>query len=138
MTLAPWLARALRRFVETAAMMIAGHEGMYRIHHARPALPPAHVNRVEVRTMEGSHTITDRAAVARIVALVRSDRGEWSRYPGAICLLGTPRISFYQGAVHRGTIVWGPRVIGVQTRHAISSRGLSPQDAAELQRLLER
>jgi hypothetical protein len=133
-----WLARPLRRFLGTAAMMIAALDGIYRVHHARPELPPASVDRVEVSAMDGSHVITDRSTVARIVALVRSRDEEWSRYPGGICLLGTPRVSFYDGAVHRGTIVWGPRVVGVQTRHAIYSRGVSPRDGAELQRLLER
>lgn len=138
MRMKSWLARPLRRFLGTAAMMIAGLDGIYRVHHARPELPPASVDRVEVLAMDGSHVIRDGSTVARIVALVRSRDGEWSRYPGGVCLLGTPRVSFYQGAVHRGSIVWGPRVIGVQTHNALSSRGLSLSEAAELQRLLER
>ena len=137
-TMRPWLARPLRRFLGTSVMMIAGHSGIYRIHHLRPDLPPPAVDRVEVVMMEGSRTITNPAAVARIVAIVRSRDAEWERFPGSVCLLGTPRASFYQGAVERGTIVLGPRAIGVRSRHAFSSRVLSIQEAAELQRLLER
>lgn len=137
MTMRPWLARPLRRFLGTSVMVIAGHSGIYRIHHLRPDLPPAGVDRVEVVTMEGSRTITDPAAVARIVAIVRARDAEWERVPGSFCLLGTPRASFYQGTVERGSIVLGPRAIGVRSRHAFSSRVLSVQEAADLQRLVE-
>lgn len=135
-TVPSWLARPLRRFLGTAVMMVAGHSGIYHVYHARPELPPAGVDRVEVVTMEGSRTITDRAAVTRILAIVRSRDGEWERVPGSFCLLGTPRASFYQGAAPRGTIVLARRAIGVQSRHAFSSRVLSAGEAAELQRLL--
>jgi hypothetical protein len=138
MMMRSWLARPLRRFLFGAAMVVAGHDGLYRVHHMRPELPPSSVDRVEVATFEGSHTITHRATVDRILAIVRSGRGEWTRYPDAICLLGTPRAAFYEGTAQRSVIVLGPRAIGVQSRHAFSSRVLSPQDAAELERLLKR
>lgn len=132
----PWLARALRRFFGNT-MVVLGALGLYyETLHARPELPPATVDRVEVSTMEDAHTITDAATVRRIVTLVRSGRDEWTRYPDGVCLLGTPRMAFYQGVEHRGTIVWGPRAIGVQSPGSFSSRGLSPADAAELHRLL--
>lgn len=136
MMMSSWLARPLRRFLFGAVMVIAGHDGLYRVQHMRPELPPATVDRVEVATFEGSHTITHRATVDGILAIVRSGRSEWTRYPDAICLLGTPRARFYEGAAHRGEIVWGPRAIGVQSRHTFSSRVLSVRDAAELQKLL--
>jgi hypothetical protein len=136
MMMKPWLARALRRLAGNTIVVLAALAAYYETLHARPELPPASVDRVRVSKMEGEHTITDPAKVRRIVAILRSD-GEWTRYPDPICLPGTPRMAFYQGAEHRGTIVWGPRAIGVQSPGSFSSRGLSPADAAELHRLLE-
>jgi hypothetical protein len=137
MTMKPWVARALRRFVGNAAILLAAQEAYYRVLHDRPDLPPAGIDRVELSTFGGTHAVTDPAKVGRIVAIVRSHDGEWTRFPDEVCLLGTPRIVFYQGGAEWGRMVLGPRVIGVRTRHAISTRVLSPADAGELHRLLE-
>lgn len=136
MTMKPWLARALRRLVGNAAILLAAQEAYYRALHARPDLPPASIDRVELRSFEDAHAVTDPAKVARIVAIVRSHDGEGTRYPDEVCLLGTPTMEFYAGGEHRGRMPLGPRVIGVRTRHAFSTRLLSPADAAELHGLL--
>ncbi|HEX6373634.1 MAG TPA: hypothetical protein VF006_32205 [Longimicrobium sp.] len=138
MTIQAWLTRPLRRFAGTAAMVFTAHAGGYRALQARPDLPPASVDRVEVMTMDGSHTITDRPALARIVAIVRAYHGEWTRFPDTVCLLASPSASFYQGTVRRGSIVLGTNAIVLYTRHGASTRILSARDATELERLLKR
>lgn len=136
MTMKPWLARALRRLAGNAAILLAAQEAYYRVLHARPDLPPPGIDRVELSTFGSTHTISDPAKVARILTIVRSHDSEWTRTPGQVCLLGTPSIAFYDGKEHRGRMVLGPRAIGVRTRHAFSTRVLSPANAAELHRLL--
>jgi hypothetical protein len=138
MTMKPWLARALRRALGTMGILLAAENALYRVHHARPDLPPPGVDRVEVVTMEGSRSITDRAAIEGILDIVRSHAGEWSRVPGTVCLLGSPGATFYQGAAFRGTMVWGPGSIVLNDRRMEAVRMLSPRDAAELQRLMGR
>lgn len=138
MTLKPWLVRPLRRFAGTAATVAAAHAGAYGVLHASPELPPAAVDRVEVRTIDGSHTVGNRAAVARILEIVRAHRGEWTRFPDTVCLLGSPSVDFYEGAVQRGSVVLGTNAIVLYTRRGASTRMLSGRDAAELQRLVER
>lgn len=137
MTLRMWLARPLRRFLGTGVMVAAAHAGSFRAFQARPELPPVTVDRVEVARLDGSRAITDRAAVARMVAIVRAHPGEWTRFPETVCLPGSPGASFYQGAARRGSIVLGTNVIVLYTRHGSSTRMLSGRDAAELQRLME-
>jgi hypothetical protein len=136
MTMKPWLARALRRALGTMGMLLAAENALYRVHHARPELPPPGVDRVEVVTMEGSHTITDRAAIDGILAILGSQAGEWTRLPGTVCGPGAPNAVFYEGTVPRGSIFLGQRVITTQARRGTVSRVLSPRDAAEIQRLL--
>jgi hypothetical protein len=132
------LSRTLRRFLCTSAMVFAGHGGTFFALQARPDLPPPEVDRVQVVTMEGSRTITHRATIDRILAIVRSHRGEWTRFPEAVCLLGAPTAELYQGAAREGVISWGPNVIHLQDRDGTAVRVLSPRDGAELQALLER
>ncbi|HEX2078515.1 MAG TPA: hypothetical protein VHG08_12425 [Longimicrobium sp.] len=136
MTLKPWLARALRRALATGAMIVVAEAALYGTLYARPELPPPEVDGVEVLAMEGSHVVTDRAAVARIVAIVRSRSAEWTRFPETVCLLGTPGAVFYQGAVPRGSVTVGSRAIVLQGRNGAATRMLSPREAAELHRLL--
>ena len=136
MSMQPWPARALRRSLGTLAMVAAAEAALYGTLHARPELPPLEVDRVQVLTMEGSHVVTDRAAIARIVDIVRANRGEWTRFPDTVCLLGTPSAIFYQGAEPRGSIAVGTGAIVLHGRRGATTRMLSPHDAAELQRLL--
>lgn len=137
MTLRPWLARALRRFVGTSAMMVGGLAALDDFLHATPELPPpAGVDRVQVATEDGSHTITDPATVARIVAIVRGHQGELNRFPEIVCLLSSRRATFYQGATPRGSISWGTQSIEVTTRGEIIFLSLTPRRGAELVRLL--
>ena len=131
-------SRPLRRFLATLGMVTAGHAGACRALQARPALPPAGVDRVQVGRLDGSHTITDRPTIDGILAIVRAHRGEWTRFPDTVCLLDRPGAGFYEGAALRATITWGPGSIVMTDRHATSTRMLSARDAAELARLLER
>lgn len=132
------ISRALRRFLGTAVLVAAGHVGGWRTLQARPELPPPGVDRVTVVTGDGSHTITHRATIDRVLAVVRSHRGEWTRFPETVCLLASPTAELYQGSVRQGVILWGPRILHLQDRHGTSVRVLSPRDGATLQALLER
>jgi hypothetical protein len=136
MTMKPWLARALRRFVGNAVILLAAQEAYYRVLHDRPDLPPAGIDRVELRSFADTHVVTDRAMVDRILEIVRSHDGEWTRFPDQVCLLGTPSMEFYDGGELWGRMVLGPRAIGVRTQSAFSTRVLTLADAAELHRLL--
>lgn len=138
MTAPAWLAQPLRRFISTAVLVGAAHAGSWRTLQAHPELPPATVDRVEVAAIDGSHTVTDPAAVARIVAIVRAHRGEWTRFPDTVCLLGSPSASFYRGAVPHGSIVLGTKAVILYSREGAATRMLSAWDAAELRRWMER
>lgn len=138
MTMKPWVGRALRRFVGNAVILLAAQEAYYRVLHDRPDLPPTGIDRVVLRSFADTHVVTDRARLNRIMAIVRSRDGEWTRYPDQVCLLGTPTMEFYDGQELWGRMVLGPRAIGVRTQTAFSDRVLSPADAAELHRLLAR
>jgi hypothetical protein len=137
MTMNTALSRALRRFLGTSVLVVAGHTGSFLALQARPELPPAEVDRVQVVTMEGSRTITHRATIDRILAIVRSHRGEWTRFPETVCLIGAPTAELYQGAARQSVISWGPGIIRLQDHDGTSVRVLSPRDGAELQELLE-
>ncbi|HEU4881484.1 MAG TPA: hypothetical protein VFT45_04540 [Longimicrobium sp.] len=130
-----WLAAPLRRFAGTAVMVAAAHAGAFRALQANPELPPAGVDRVEVMRGEGSRVITDRTAIARIVALVGSYPAEWTRYPDTVCLLGSPNVAFYEGDVYWGSITLGTGAIVLNSHQGTYTRMLTPRDAAELQRL---
>lgn len=136
MTMQPWLVQPLRRFAGTLAMLIAAEATVQEILHVSPELPPATVDRVQVMTMEGSHAITDRRTVARIVTLVRERARPSTRIPETVCFLGTPRADFYQGAERRGEMMLGVRVIVVPAGHERVTMVLRERDAAELYRLL--
>lgn len=137
MTLHPWLARALRRFLGTSVMMLGGLVALQDFLHATPELPPpVGVDRVEVSTEDGAHTITDPAKVARIVAIVRGHRGELNRVSEIVCLLSSRRATFYQGAAPRGSISWGTQSIDIRVRGEIVFLSLTPRQGAELRRLL--
>ncbi|HYR10034.1 MAG TPA: hypothetical protein VEQ60_19830 [Longimicrobium sp.] len=138
MTMNTALSRALRRVVGTSVMVFAGHAGSFLALQARPDLPPPQVDRVQVVTMEGTRTITHRATIDRVLAIVRSHPGEWTRFPETVCLLAAPTAELYQGTVRRGVISWGPGVIHLQDRHGTAERMLSARDGAELRELLER
>lgn len=136
MTMKPWLAGALRRALASIGMVFVAEAAFYQTVHARPDLPPADVDRIEVVTMDGSRTITDRPTIRRVLAIVRSHRGEWTRVPDTVCLLGAPHAAFYRGTEPHGSILWGPQVIGVQSPRSFAQRGLGRRDGAELNRLL--
>ena len=137
MTLNPWLARALRRFLGTSVTMLGGLVALDDLLHVTPELPPpAGVDRVEVSVEGGTHAITDPATVARIVAIVRGHQGELSRVSEIVCLLSSRRATFYQGATPRGSISWGTQSIEIRTRGEIIFLSLTPRRGAELVRLL--
>ena len=46
MTMKPWLARALRRALGTAALLVAAESLLHRTFYARPELPAADADRV--------------------------------------------------------------------------------------------
>jgi hypothetical protein len=131
------LAPPLRRALATLGMLAAGHAGAFRALQARPELPPAGVDRVEVVTAESRRVITDRAAIDRILGLVGSYRAEWTRFPDTVCLLASPSAAFYEGAEYRGSIVWTAQAIVLSSPgQGASTRMLSPREAAELRRLV--
>lgn len=137
MMLKTWLARPLRRFLGTSVMMLGGLAALDGFLHATPELPPpAGVDRVEVSMEGGTHTITDPATLARIVAIVRGHHGELNRFSEIVCLLSSRRATFYQGATPRGSISWGTQSIEVRTRGEIIFLSLTPRQGAELGRLL--
>ncbi len=138
------IARALRRFVGGAAIMLAGLEGMHRLLYVQVELPPADVDRIVVASLPGRpHEITDRATVARAVRLFRSygDRSVPVR-------LGfNPNWQPWHVTFHRGTEQHGRFLLDGQAVFARGAPawkngtgetviGISTEDALELHRLL--
>ena len=137
------LARALRRFVGGAAIMVAGLTGMHRLLYVQITLPPADVDRIIVTLGPRSHQITDRATVARIVRLFRShgDRARWVMLP--YNPYWQPwAVEFRRGTKLHGRFLLHGQSIITQGEFAGNSRtgetfiGLSPEDALDLHRLL--
>ena len=137
MTMKTWLARALRRFLGTAVMVLAADAALYRALFPPPAFPAADADRVTVRMPDGgSHQITDPATVAGITAAVRKARSERIRIPRQIHGWDTPGVRFYRGQAERGWILCGPRYIGVPAGVHVAVFSTGPDEAAELHRLL--
>ncbi len=135
MTMNTGIARALRRFVGASAIMIAGLTGIRHWISVEIQLPPAGVDRVVVRSPEGtSHEITDRAEVARIVRQVRS---LMARALPVADRIGNPTMRVWGVAFHRGAEAHDE--IGV-ANYAILAQGaiflISPEQLLDLRRLL--
>jgi hypothetical protein len=139
MTLKPWLARALRRFLGTAVMAVGGQAFIHALLFPPPVFPPADADRITVQADGSDREIRDPATVRRALAIVRAQRGrEWTRYPEIFHLPSDGRIAyFHRGQQVQGRFVWNPAVLILETRHHyyVIFR-LTPSEAAELDRLL--
>lgn len=137
MTLKPWLARPLRRFLGTAAMVIGGQACIHGLIFPGPEMPPADVDRVEVSTWDGfSYEVHDAAVVARVAGFVRSLDGRWTYLPGFIGPSQMPRATFYRGDHRTAWVMWNEEVAVVPARDGSAVFRLVPGEAAALDRLL--
>jgi hypothetical protein len=137
MTLAPWLARALRRFVGRAAMAVGGQAFIHGLVFPDPEMPPADVDRVEVSTGDGfSYEIHDAAVVARATGFTRSLDGRWTYLPGSIGPSPMQRATFYRGDHAQGWVMWNEEVAVIPARDGSAVFRLGPGEAAAFGRLL--
>lgn len=143
MTMRPWLARPLRRFVGTAVMLIGGQAFLHRLYHPPPQMPPAGVDRVVVVDVfsRSRYEIRDPAAARRVAAFVRGSREhEGIRQPERVHHpIPMHTLTFYRGEREQGAVVWSGRLITVPAgRREHVWYFLTAGEAAEFQRLMRR
>lgn len=137
MTLQPWLARPLRRFLGTSVMLIGGQASINDWVFPDPGLPRPDVDRVEVSTPDGvSFEIHDAAAVARAAGFARSLHGRWTYLPGFVGPSAMPRATFFRDDRRQGWLMWNREVALVPARDGSAVFRLGPGQAAELDQLL--
>ena len=138
MTLRTWLARPLRRFAGTAAMLLAADTAVARALDVPADLPSAAADRVVV--LEGGipvREIRDPAAVARIVEFVHDRRAGWIPVLPVVAIPDISHLAFYQGAELRGAVFWNAHNLGASSGLKTVVRPLTRTELAELRRLVE-
>jgi hypothetical protein len=137
MTMKPWMARASRRTLLLAGMVLGAQSLLYRALAPRPDLPPADVDRVEVTTEDGfSYPIHDAATVSRTAGFVRALDGAWRHLPGSVGPAHMPRATFYRGDQWRGWVMWNQSVAVVPAGQDYVVFPLRHGQAAEFEQLL--
>jgi hypothetical protein len=141
MTMQPWLARPLRRFVGTAAMAVGGQAFIHGLLFPAPALPPADVDRAVVVQANGSRDeLRDPAAVHRIVAFVRAPREEAGMHLPNGRLhkpVDARTTTFYREGQVEGRMFSNARILILPAGpHQDVWYFLTPAEGAELQRLM--
>ncbi|HEY0019257.1 MAG TPA: hypothetical protein VGC13_23350 [Longimicrobium sp.] len=137
MTMRPWMARALRRALLLAGMVLGAQTLLYRALAPRPDFPPADVDRVEVVTADGfSYPIHDAAMVSRAAGFVRALDGTWRHLPGFVGPGDMPRATFYRGDQWRGWVMWNESVAVVPAGQDYAVFPLRRGQAAEFEQLL--
>jgi hypothetical protein len=137
------VARALRRFLGTAVMMIGGQAYIHGLLYPGPEMPPAGTNLVRVPKADGIHEITDPATIERLTAFVQSLRGPAVRMPRERSHhFGVPTACFHRTEIHPtdDTFVclqYAQEFMILQAGHDELTYRISPAKGAEFQRLVD-
>jgi hypothetical protein len=142
MTMKPWLARPLRRFVGTAVMAVGGLAGIHGLLFPPPAFPPPHADRAVVSGIDGSrYEIRDPAAVRRLVGFVRAPREQAGMHLPNGRLhkpVDARTTTFYRGGQVEGRMLSNARILILSAGpHQDVWYFLTPAEGLELQRLME-
>jgi hypothetical protein len=143
MTMNTGIARAVRRLVGASAIMLSVLAGIHRLLYVQIDLPPANVDRIVVTSPSGrSHEITDRATVAQVVRLFRSQGG----HAVPVRLGYNPywrvwAVAFHRGTEHHGRFTLTGQAIFAHGVLARNSTGeavirIGTEEALDLHRLL--
>ncbi len=142
MTMRPWLARSLRRFLGTTVMLFGAQHFIHRLYNPPPEFPPARVDRVVVSGTDGSrYEIRDPIAARRIAAFVRGPKKrqgerfpEHNHHPVELHTL-----TFYRGDRKSATVIQSGRLITVPAgRRQHVWYFLTEGELAQFQRLMQR
>lgn len=139
MTMPNWLARPLRRFAGTAAMMMFGGQAfVHGLLYPGPDMPPRDADRV-IASMPGGDTvrISDQAAVRRIAAFVRARDDVFIRVSDDRDHFWHMRtLCFHRGPVEFPCVRFSAEGMIIDAGHDVLLYKLTPADAAHLERLL--
>lgn len=137
------LARALRRFLGTAVMMIGGQAYIHGLLYPGPEMPPAGTNLVRVLKADGIHEITDPATIERMAAFVRGLREPAMRMSrDRSHFFGIPTACFHRTSSHPtdDTFVclqYARDVMILQAGHDELTYRISPEQGAAFERLVD-
>lgn len=133
-------ARALRRFLGTAAMAVGGQAAVHALLFPAPAFPPPHVDRAVTEGNGLREELRDPAAVRRLAAFVRAPREQ----PGTHLPNGrlhkpvdARTTTFYRRGQVEGRMLSTARIVILSAGpHQDVWYFLTPAEGLELQRLM--